>query len=644
MSEPPVAPRFAAPLIFVGLLAAASPGLFLFLYANPAAFDARSVGLIARYAGLPILYAGIFFLIIWAAGARVAAVSPASERGVPAVAEAVTAGLGLFGTALFVVGVAGWLRATGIFLLTAVLAAIGLPRLRAPRAPGWPARPGTVFESCLLGAIAFALVHGLVVALAPQTGWDVLVYHLALPKLYLREGSIVDLPWLWFSRLPRLMEVVYALPLAIDSEPLSGLIHFGLSALWLGAAFEVARRELGREAAVAAAALLAASRSFLTLPGQAHSDGALALAHFVGALALYRWSQDQAEARLARAGLAFGTAAALKLHGLALLAIWTCWLALAGPPAAARARARRLCLLLAPALAVAGPWYLTTWWRTGNPVWPFVFGGGGASAVVRAYTEQNSLRWADSAGLLGPQVGILQLAVPALAAAIWTAAARKPWPPIVRFLMIPLLPYAVMVFKNVGGWRFLWPCYPALAMLAGWAVAEMRRRGGFPRWIAAAIVLFGLASLPGTSHNNELFAVLQLRSQREPDKLPRQIYLERTLEHGRAFEEINERLPSGRLLLFRETRGYHLKPEYLWGEPSIQPLIDYRALAGPQGLRGRLEDLGISHVLINQGAERFRPEAGIYDRRTLALMDEALRGAPLILERGGVKVYSLARP
>ncbi|HEY4490677.1 MAG TPA: glycosyltransferase family 39 protein, partial [Acidobacteriota bacterium] len=97
-------------------------------------------------------------------------------------------------------------------------------------------------------------------ALGPETFYDALVYHLALPQLYKITGGFVATPHNSYSGLPFLMQMLYTWALFISDEILARLIHWstgaGLAIGFLGLCLRYKRPAL--------ASLLACA--FLTTP------------------------------------------------------------------------------------------------------------------------------------------------------------------------------------------------------------------------------------------------------------------------------------------------------------------------------------------------------------------------------------------
>ena len=68
----------------------------------------------------------------------------------------------------------------------------------------------------------------LIGVLGPELGFDALWYHLTIPKIYLENHSVFYIPGglLYYSAMPKLIEMVYVAGLAFGDEVFPKLIHF----------------------------------------------------------------------------------------------------------------------------------------------------------------------------------------------------------------------------------------------------------------------------------------------------------------------------------------------------------------------------------------------------------------------------------
>ena len=612
-----------------------------YLVESPGAFDLSCLSVFLGTTAGPALAAALVFISLWGCGRRLCRLLAVPDDGALA-ALPLALGVGLFGTLLLAAGMAGRLE-LGIRLLLAAFLLAGLYEarglLRTP--PAWrPRGASPPWKTALAVALAFIAFHALVNDLAPPVGWDALAYHLAIPRLYLEGDAVREIPWLLHSHWPHLLEMIYAAPLALGQEPLAALLHGLLCAALVLTVFRVGRDEGGEAAGWTAAALLAAQPLFLELVAEPHCDGALALFHLLACLALWRWSKEGGRGLLAAAGLCSGLAIATKLQGLALAGALFVWLLLDS-----RRRAGAALFALCSALPAA-PWLLKTWLATGNPVWPLyssVFGGRWEPALIAQGLDRNNLwRFPRDAALLwryGPQF----LLLPAAGLSALAIGRSRSFPPRLLFLFLATAPLAALTVRYHEAWRYLTPLLPIGALACGWWCAQACREPGFRRVAACLVVACGLRPAAGLSQGNELFAVLALHSRAMPGLPARQVYRARQLPFVFFYEKAAALVPrGGKVLLFREIRGYHLRAAYQWGDPVIQTQIIYDRLPSPDALRSELDRQGLTFVLVNEGSGLYSRDEDYYSGRTLALMDAMLaRYGREVLREGALALYEL---
>lgn len=626
-------------------------GTWSYILRAPQALNSSSAAAIMRHALLPLLATASLALLAWGLGRRLLLrlkIAAPENPGVDA-CLAFGLGLGLIATALFALGMLGALNRAGLAAVAIGAAALAWPCLKPRQAPRPP--PLSLARGILAAVFSYAAWHAAVTALAPPTEWDSLAYHLALPKIYLAAGKIIELPWLMHSHWPHLMETLYSLPLALGMDNIPGLLHASACAALVLALFHMGRQFLGAGAALAGAALLAAQPELLALAGTPHNDGALALFHFLAASAVWFWAKTRTRSWLITAGLLSGLGAATKLFGIVLTLILSSWILLNSLRKERRlgAGVREAGLFLGCALAVVAPWYAKTWAATGNPVWPFfsdILGGAWGPRQVEWYLLSYDLTYllTDSSSFLSsflhhqPQY----LLIPPLGLSLVALARRKPWPEFLLFLLMPVIPYCLAVDRNQE-WRYLMPLWPAFALTAGWWAGALAQ--GRPATKAAVLLIFsfGLTGILTASQNNELFAVLSLRSLSHPEQDSRSLYLSKRLDHYKIYAAINRNVKEpAKILLFQELRGYYLDVDYQWGDPMNQGMIQYAAIKNPNELRESLARHAITHVLINKAVPLYRDLPGYYDRHTRTLMDGLLaRHAQLLLDDGEISLYRL---
>jgi hypothetical protein len=118
----------------------------------------------------------------------------------------------------------------------------------------------------------------------------------------------------------------------------------------------------------------------------------------------------------------------------------------------------------------------------------------------------------------------------------------------------------------------------------------------------------------------------------------RESFLKGNLDYYALYRRINQdgRI-NGRIVLFREIRGYYLEKDYMWGDPVNQGLISYKSTE--QTLR-ELEQNKVSYVIYsnNQSKEGAPSYTGIIRK---IMKDIITLHADLMYCENGVCIYKL---
>jgi hypothetical protein len=325
---------------------------------------------------------------------------------------AIALGLGVISLMVLALGLAGWLNrpvgfallACGVVLGAALVAwqwggsvrqGVDEPLRRWIAEPaGWNwlwllAIP--LLAVALVGAI---LPPGMLWHPDEPHGYDVVEYHLQVPREWYEAGRIVPLEHNVFSYFPFNVEMHYLLAMHLGGGPWKGmylaqLMHVSYAVLTVLAVYGLASALSNHRAAAVLAGLAAASVPWLTLLApMAYNEGGLLL---YGTLAI-GWallaidaSPHAALVRFALAGAMAGFACGVKLTAVPMLL-------LAVPVALAISHPK--CIRYAPIYVAVGallfsPWLVRNVVWTGNPVFPQ-----GTSVFGRAhFSDVQVERW-----------------------------------------------------------------------------------------------------------------------------------------------------------------------------------------------------------------------------------------------------------
>jgi hypothetical protein len=498
----------------------------------------------------------------------------------------------------------------------------GLSALRPWR---WGALPLLLF---FLAALVFTLIG----ALAPATDsdYDSLVYHLTIPKVYLRHGAIHHIPWLTHSNFPFGIEMLYMLGLLLRDQSLAKLFHFGCGWLAVLAVFSFARRWWGALAGRLGAAIFVAIPIVIWQATTAYNELALALYAFLTVYALALWfrarARDEGDGWLWVAAITCGLALGVKMLAGSLLIF--ALLALAWNLRAASGRRRAACQMLVFAViagVVAAPWYLKSYLWTGNPVYPFMYEIFGGSH----WTAERAQEYTEAQKAFGIGAGPLAfLALP------WNLTMKPRWffdqPQVLRAftvyvvvfgpLMLAFLPtllasrrlgtpgrlplwfaltYAAIWFALSQNGRYLVPVLPGLCACAGLAAARLFGRRGLTSSAAAVALLLGLPSglLPGLLLAAPA-ARVAIGLQTKAD------YLATNSRVYPVFEAVNRATPpDARILVIgHEPRCFYLDRDYLIGNHA--EVFSPQDLSTAGALLERIGEMGVTHLVLDSATLR----------------------------------------
>lgn len=657
--QPPPTPLLAVAAAFAALFALRDNGWMRAVWGGSALWGPESVHHMFHEVLFPAFGVGLFALSSWGIGDvmlrfvfKLSTRPPSNDREREASTEPArpflgfAIGAGIQAWLLMWTGLIGGYNSDGLGLVLLAGSLAAWPRVwgllersaKRVRVPMFEGAPP--WKTLLLAALAWAGWHFLATGLAAPTAWDALAHHLALPKLYLQAGRILEIASVPHSHWPHLADILYGVPVAFDRPQAASFLHAMVCLMLALAVFQTAKRHFKEPAAWLAAALVAAQPAMLALAGTPHADGWLALYHFLACVCLWQWNETGRRTWLVAGGLLSGLGACMKLPGLALLLLLAVWIQIQTVRKHRQPRYLALTLFFLPGFALVAPLLFKTWWFAHNPVWPWaswLFGGAyGAPWVAENLKRINAWHLPEQKALLwnyGPQY----LLVPC--AGLWWLARKEMLPKFLGFLFLPMVPYLLLFMNHHEIWRYMMPFYPAFALTAGWGLSVVLEKRRGPRLAAFALSLVGLLPLLGASQNNALFFITGMTSKSDPRLSPRQTYLAKMIGEYDFLTGIGGHLARGdKVLLFREVRGFLVDADYLWADPPGQGLIRWDRLESPRAALERLKELGVTHVALNR---RLYADPGIYPPRAIALMEGVLRSSRLIFRRGAGELYTL---
>ena len=296
----------------------------------------------------------------------------------------------------FFLGLAGLYSPLAAIIITVIGSLEGglsLACLRGPKTETRSAEKAAGLDRALLILIAVPVVLAFIAALAPPIAKDTLLYHFAVPRAFIAQGSnaFIDGNIASYLALGTEMHAVWAMLLGNlvstrAGEAAAGATTFLFFPLLLAAVFGWARElNVSRRWSLVATLMVAAIPTAFHVASSGYVDLALALFVTLAVYALTRWWRTLETSSLVLVAIFLGGALAVKLTAVFVIAAFALIVLL---------RARGESFATAPgsdmeggvspgkivlagfgALLLAGviasPWYLRNWVATGSPVFPF---------------------------------------------------------------------------------------------------------------------------------------------------------------------------------------------------------------------------------------------------------------------------------
>jgi hypothetical protein len=595
-------------------------------------------GLLAALAGLVL--AGLIGLAWYGLGDAIGRRLPARREGrygdtrIAEVAGVTLLGAAAWSLIWFFLGTAHLYRPA--VALTGLLVGLTLSVVALARDRPSPAAIARAAGRAALVLLVTTQGLALVAALAPPTAKDTLLYHFALPRAYIAAGGGIEVPYNIAGYYPLGVEMhaVWAMLLGAPlgarvGEAAAGATLFLFAPLLAMVIFGWAReRGLDRAWAAGAALLVAWVPTAYDVAASAYVDLALAAYTALAVRAFGRWWTTLDTRHLVWITVGIGGALSIKLSAafvilpLALLGLLRSLRLAPDPPEPARSTAGvsgSVIGALGLGVALAAPWYLRNWSRTGSPLFPFYLGIWPAEApgwdlersqlyetLFSLYGSTQGpldyllapLRLAVAAQPDQPQFhdGVLGIAVafalPLLAWALWRGRLD------VELRLAVLVSACLFVFWLFSSQqlRYLLPALPGLAVAIAAAGAGLGEGSGrlFRRLLLAAAAL-------GVPVILAWFLIL------DPARVAlggegRDEFLRRRLDYYPYYEVVNRELPpTAKVWLINMRRDtYHLERPYfsdfIFEDYTLTRYV--RAATGVEEIRARVRADGLTHLLV----------------------------------------------
>jgi hypothetical protein len=578
------------------------------------------------------------------------------------------AGLGLISIGIFVVSSLIGINVIMCWIIAFILALL-LWRKSWAWLSGWKALIKLWADSGRFGktlgiGILSLLLCTLIISMAPPVKFDALVYHLALPKLYLLSGGVSYVPEIMFWGMPQVGEMLFTWGMGLAGNAVATMLGWWVGLIALCGLMGYTVDRFGAKAAWVAATSLISSYTLTILLSAGYVEWLTVLFGVSLLVAIDIWWTSKDRSYLVWAGVMCGFAVGSKYTGGILLIAGIVIVIIHSFHDVKGDLVKNLAVFLFPALVVFSPWIIKNLLATGNPVYPLFFPAGSMDIYrLEAYQLPPWGDWKDI--LLLP----IRATITGFEGTPGYSASISP-------LLIALAPFSLIGYKNraekqrialliaytvsITGWigwllasrfsgfliqtRFYFGIFPAFAVLVGagyQALANVRLPGlRLGRVIAVIIVMvlgFNIFQVAAEfMHGGALNVLL---SNETPDE-----YLRGNLGWYLPAAQAIQDLPAGsRVLMLWEPRSFYCQPKCIPDEVLDQWRHTRQTVGEPVKIVQSWRDKGYTHLLYYRfGADFVRSNDPSYQNADWVALDDlrAHLGSPVDFG-GAYELYSL---
>ena len=528
-------------------------------------------------------------------------------------------GFAIIGCSVFLLGVLQLLYATALNILLVFLAILSLGGFLPLRTSAMTPAISFVrlrWENVASFLLLVCLGAGLLLVLTPEIGKDALIYHLAVPRLFLRHHGFYFIQGNIFANYPLHTEMLYLVGLFLQGDVMAKGMHFVVLLFILLGMYQFSKHTMNENTFPVLGMVV-----FYTIPSvfvtshMAYNDLFVTFYAMASIFAFINWFERNEQGWLIVCGTFSGLAIATKYTALLLPLLGCLGIMWASRYHCTEDRKvlQRLFLYNLVVIVVGSPFYLKNWIMTGNPLYPFfydIFGGKGWEAEqARLYdlfiqnlgmgrelidyillplnvsfrAKMNSMRFD---GLLGP---IFILTLPFIIGMATN----------IRMKFIIAYSFATFIFwaSTAQQIRYLIPIFPFLAMLTASILTYYKRRPllfGILMLLIASNLTFNIYHIARDFLKiKPLSVVVGLES--------REAFLARTLPSYGMFQFANENLPRGSRILLIYMKNWTFLCDHdcysdsMFESYTIQKILS-RAQA-PEFVLRELKERGFTHIL-----------------------------------------------
>jgi len=363
----------------------------------------------------------------------------------------------------------------------------------------WEIR-GNIFKNKLIDLFfllfvlqAFVNLFG---ALGPELAFDAIWYHLTLPKLYLLNHAVIHISGglLYYSDMPKLIEMLYTAALVFNNEILAKLIHFSFGLLTCLALYKLSRKFFSPMFSMISVVIFYSNLVVSWQSITAYVDLARTFFEIMALWGFINWVETKKQKWLFESAIMLGLTISAKLLAIGSLVIFSLLIIFYSiyKKKTLKNLSTGLFFYWFIGLLIPLPWFVFSFVNTGNPIYPFF------TDIYKTYFDfslLNPLRflsqmWVMFTQLADPISPIYIVFLPL--AVIFFRKFNEKIKVIVLYSILSIIIWYVT--PRTGGGRFIMPYLPAFSMISVGVIREIREIR-VKRVLICLVIFFSLFSI-----------------------------------------------------------------------------------------------------------------------------------------------------
>lgn len=353
------------------------------------------------------------------------------------------------------------------------------------------------FSKFFLSIILLQALVNLIGALGPELAFDALWYHLTIPKIFLENHKIFHIPGnlLYYSDLPKSIDLMYLSALSFSNEILAKIIHFSFGVLSIFALYKLSRRFLNKEFSLLSCLIFYSNLVVGWQSITAYVDLGRTFFEIISLFAFLNWIEYKKTKWLVFSGITLGFAISSKLIALTSLIIFLSLFMY--KKFQSREKSTKLLINFSIfvffALLISLPWFMLSYVNTGNIFYPYFTNipvDSGKTFILPNFSVLFSDLFTLFLRLNDPITPIYLITIPLIIVNFKKYSASIKY--VVYYLLLGLIIW-YFVLEDRGG-RFVLPYLPAFSILAAVSISLIKNNL-FKYYLILLIIIVSLSSI-----------------------------------------------------------------------------------------------------------------------------------------------------